>query len=59
VIAKLNAAAVAGLRTAEAVEKIGGQGLIIVADSPASATRSMREESARWGPVVNKLDLKR
>lgn len=59
VIAKLNAAAVAGLRTAEAVEKIGGQGLIIVADSPASATRSMREESARWAPVVNKLDLKR
>ncbi len=59
VITKLNTAAVAALRTPEAVEKIGGQGLIIVADSPASATRSMKEETARWASVVNKLDLRR
>jgi tripartite-type tricarboxylate transporter receptor subunit TctC len=59
IIAKLNAAAVAALRTPEAVEKIGGQGLIIVADSPASATKSMKEEMVRWAPVASKLDLKR
>ena len=58
-ISKLNAAAVAALRTPDAIEKIGGQGLIIVADSPASAAKSMKEESARWLSVVNKLDLKR
>ncbi len=59
IVMKLNAAAVAALRTPEALEKIGGQGLIIVADSPASAAKSMRDESVRWAPVVNKLDLKR
>ncbi len=59
VMTKLNAAAVAALRTPEAVDKIGGQGLIIVADPAASAAKSMREESARWATVVNKLDLKR
>lgn len=59
IMAKLNAAAVAALRTPEAVEKIGGQGLIIVADPAASAAKSMRVESARWATVVNKLDLKR
>ena len=59
IIAKLNAAAVAALRSAEAVEKIAGQGLEIVADSPASATKSMKEESERWAPVVQKLDLRR
>ena len=59
VVAKLNTAAVGALQTAEAKEKIAGQGLIIVADSPASAARSMKEESARWAPVVHKLDLKR
>lgn len=59
VIAKLNAAAVAALRTPEAVEKIGGQGLVIVADSPASAARSMKDEAARWSSVVNRIDLKR
>jgi tripartite-type tricarboxylate transporter receptor subunit TctC len=59
VIGKLNAAAVAALRTPEAKEKIAGQGLIIVADSPASAAKSMKDEMARWSPVVQKLDLKR
>jgi tripartite-type tricarboxylate transporter receptor subunit TctC len=59
VVMKLNAAAVAALHTPEANEKIAGQGLIIVADSPASAAKSMKDESARWAPVVQKLNLKR
>ncbi|MBN9427401.1 MAG: tripartite tricarboxylate transporter substrate binding protein [Burkholderiales bacterium] len=57
VIAKLNSAAVAALRTPEAIEKISGQGLIIVGDSPADTTRSMQQEAVRWTPVINKLDL--
>lgn len=59
IIAKLNAAAVAALHTPEAAERIAGQGLIIVADSPASAAKHMKEESERWASVVHKLDLKR
>ncbi|MDH4377736.1 MAG: tripartite tricarboxylate transporter substrate binding protein [Ramlibacter sp.] len=59
VIAKLNAAAIAALRTQEAVEKIAGQGLIIIGDTPASAAKTMKDESERWAPVVQKLDLRR
>ncbi len=59
VVAKLNAAAVAALRTQEAVEKIAGQGLIIIGDAPASAAKTMKDESERWAPVVQKLDLRR
>ena len=58
-IAKLNAAAIAALRTQEAVEKIAGQGLIIIGDTPASAAKTMKDESERWAPVVQKLDLRR
>ena len=58
VIAKLNAAAVAALRTQEAVEKIAGQGLIIIGDAPASAAKTTKDESERWAPVVQKLELR-
>ncbi|NML47573.1 tripartite tricarboxylate transporter substrate binding protein [Ramlibacter sp. G-1-2-2] len=59
IIAKLNAAAVAALHSPEAADKIASQGLIIVADSPAHAAQTMKEEAERWAPVVHKLDLKR
>jgi len=58
IVTKLNAAAVAALKTPEAVEKIAGQGLIIVADTPASLGRTMQEETVRWGNVVKQLNLK-
>jgi tripartite-type tricarboxylate transporter receptor subunit TctC len=58
VINKLNAAAVAALKTPDAVDKIAGQGLIIVADTPASLARTMRDETVRWGNVVKQLNLK-
>ena len=51
--------AVAALRTQEAVEKIAGQGLIIIGDTPASAAKTMKDESERWGPVVPMMDLRR
>jgi tripartite-type tricarboxylate transporter receptor subunit TctC len=58
IVNKLNAAAVAALKTPDAVEKIAGQGLIIVADTPASLGRTMQEETVRWGNVVKQLNLK-
>ncbi|HSQ03219.1 MAG TPA: tripartite tricarboxylate transporter substrate binding protein [Burkholderiales bacterium] len=58
IINKLNAAAVAALKTPEAIEKIAGQGLIIVADTPASLAKTMQEEKLRWGNVVKQLHLK-
>jgi tripartite-type tricarboxylate transporter receptor subunit TctC len=58
VIAKLNAAAVAALKTPEAVEKIAGQGLIIIADTPASLAKTMQEETVHWGAVVKQLNLR-
>jgi tripartite-type tricarboxylate transporter receptor subunit TctC len=58
IISKLNAAAVAALKTPDAVEKIAGQGLIIVADTPASLAKTMQEETVRWGNVVKQLNLK-
>ena len=58
IINKLNAAAVAALKTPEAVEKIAGQGLIIVADTPASLAKTMHDETVRWGSIVKQLKLK-
>ncbi len=58
IIKTLNAAAVAALKTPEAVEKIAGQGLIIVADSPASLAKTMHDETLRWGGIVKQLNLK-
>jgi tripartite-type tricarboxylate transporter receptor subunit TctC len=57
-INKLNAAAVAALKTPDAVEKIAGQGLIIVADTPTSLAKTMQDETVRWGNVVKQLNLK-
>ncbi len=58
VINKLNAAAVAALKTPDVIEKVAGQGLIIVADTPASLANTMRDETVRWGNVVKQLNLK-
>jgi tripartite-type tricarboxylate transporter receptor subunit TctC len=58
VIRKLNAAAVAALKTPEAVERIAGQGLIIVADTPEALAKTMKDETARWGAIVKKLNLR-
>jgi len=46
------------LKTPEAAEKIAGQGLVIVADSPGSLAKTMRDEKVRWGNVVKQLKLK-
>ncbi len=58
IINKLNGVAVAALKTPDAVEKIAGQGLIIVADTPASLAKTMQDETVRWGNVVKQLHLR-
>jgi len=58
VVNRLNVAVAAALKTPEAAEKIAGQGLVIVADSPGSLAKTMRDEKVRWGNVVKQLKLK-
>jgi tripartite-type tricarboxylate transporter receptor subunit TctC len=58
IIAKLNAAAVAAMKTAEVREKLAPQGAILVGDSPEEFTDYIRSEIAKWAKVVQAAGIK-
>jgi tripartite-type tricarboxylate transporter receptor subunit TctC len=58
IIAKLNAAAVAAMKTAEVREKLAPQGAILVGDSPEEFTEYIRSEIAKWAKVVQAAGIK-
>ncbi|WP_418316151.1 tripartite tricarboxylate transporter substrate binding protein [Piscinibacter sakaiensis] len=58
VIARLNAAAKAAVRTPEFTKKVEHEGLVISAGTPAELDAYVRAEQARWAKVVRENNLK-
>ena len=58
IIAKLNAAAVAALKTQEVRDKLGPQGAILVGDSPEAFAAYLRSEIAKWAKVAQAAGIK-
>jgi tripartite-type tricarboxylate transporter receptor subunit TctC len=59
VLAKLHAAAVAALRSAEVREKLAAQGAIAVGSSSAEFQAYVRSETERWGKVIATAGIKK
>ena len=58
IIAKLNAAAVAALKTQEVRDKLGPQGAILVGDSPEAFAAYLHSEIAKWAKVAQAAGIK-
>ncbi len=58
IVNKLHAAAVKGLREKEVAERFATIGAEVIADTPAQFAKTIREEVARWGPVVKAAGVK-
>jgi tripartite-type tricarboxylate transporter receptor subunit TctC len=58
IIAKLNATAVAAMKTAEVREKLAPQGAILIGDTPEEFADYIRGEIAKWSKVVQAAGIK-
>ena len=58
IIAKLNAAAVAAMKTSEVQEKLAPQGAILIGGSPEEFADYIRSEIAKWSKVVQAAGIK-
>src|SRR4051794_11102270 len=58
VIQKLNAALAEALRSSEVVERLHAQGAEPMAGTPSAFAAFMREEMARWAPVVKQAGVR-
>ena len=58
IIAKLNAAAVAALKTQEVRDKLSSQGAILAGDSPEAFAAYLRSEIAKWAKVAQAAGIK-
>jgi tripartite-type tricarboxylate transporter receptor subunit TctC len=58
IITKLNAAAVAAMKTSEVREKLGPQGAILIGNSPEEFADYIRSEIAKWSKVVQAAGIK-
>jgi tripartite-type tricarboxylate transporter receptor subunit TctC len=58
IIARLNAAAVAALKTLEVRDKLISQGAILVGDSPEAFAAYLRSEIAKWAKVAQAAGIK-
>ena len=58
IIAKLNAVAVAALKTQEVRDKLSSQGAILVGDSPEAFAAYLRSEIAKWAKVAQAAGIK-
>ena len=58
IIAKLNAAAVAALKTQEVRDKLGPQGAILVGNSPEAFAAYLHSEIAKWAKVAQAAGIK-
>lgn len=53
-VARINEAFVAALKDPQVVERLRGQGMETVGNSPQAFARFMQDELARWGPVIKR-----
>lgn len=58
IIAKLNAAAVAALKTQEVRDKLSSQGAILAGNSPEAFAAYLRSEIAKWAKVAQAAGIK-
>jgi tripartite-type tricarboxylate transporter receptor subunit TctC len=58
IIVKLNAAAVAAMKTSEVQEKLAPQGAILIGNSPEEFADYIRSEIAKWSKVVQAAGIK-
>jgi tripartite-type tricarboxylate transporter receptor subunit TctC len=58
IIAKLNAAALAAMKTSEVQEKLAPQGAILIGNSPEEFADYIRSEIAKWSKVVQAAGIK-
>jgi tripartite-type tricarboxylate transporter receptor subunit TctC len=58
IIAKLNAAAVAAMKTSEVQEKLAPQGAILVGGTPEEFADYLRSEIAKWSKVVQAAGIR-
>jgi tripartite-type tricarboxylate transporter receptor subunit TctC len=58
IVAKLNAAAVAAMKTSEVQEKLAPQGAILIGGSPEEFADYIRSEIAKWSKVVQAAGIK-
>src|SRR5690606_37953268 len=58
IVQRMNQALVAVLREPEVVEKLKGQYFDVIASTPEELGRFMREEEARWRPVIQRAGLR-
>ena len=58
IIAKLNAAAVAAMKSSEVQEKLAHQGAILIGGSPEEFADYIRSEIAKWSKVVQAAGIK-
>jgi len=58
IIAKLNAAAVAAMKTSEVQEKLAPQGAMLIGGSPEEFADYIRSEIAKWSKVVQAAGIK-
>jgi len=58
IIAKLNAAAVAAIKTSEVQEKLAPQGAILIGGAPEEFADYIRSEIAKWSKVVQAAGIK-
>ena len=58
IIAKLNAAAVAAMKTSEVQEKLAPQGAILIGGSPEEFADYIRNEIAKWSKVAQAAGIK-
>lgn len=53
-VARINEAFVAALKDPEVVQRLRGQGMETVGNSPAQFAAFMRDELARWAPIIRR-----
>ena len=53
-VQRINEAFVAALKDPQVVERLRGQGMETVGNSPQAFARFMQDELARWGPVIKR-----
>jgi tripartite-type tricarboxylate transporter receptor subunit TctC len=58
VIEKLNAAVAAALGSSELIERLHAQGAEPMPGTPSAFAAFMREEMARWAPVVKQAGVR-
>jgi len=58
VVTKLHAAATKGLREKEVMDRFASIGAEVIADSPQQFAQTIRNDVARWGPVVKAAGIK-